>query len=473
MTIRSLLSATLVAILAATAARAVPIIDGKADVDYGVALSTQNTNTQFGNTDVGDVIATNNGGSELDQIFAKVVGDRLYVLAAGNLQGNFNKLEVFIDSKAGGSQTVVGASVPDQVDGYCCSGNSPGDGALQRFDGFKFDAGFAPDYYVTASHGGESVDGGPSFWALTAHYADLSKGQGDPTGRVSAGMQLGPQGKPVVLRPPFSADFDNNAIVDGRDALIFQQGLGSGTTRTTGDATGDGFVTTLDLDSLETDFAQVRTLATVDFYVPNPSIPTSALIGPTLPDLQQGDLIDKNYTTAHSPGGVPIAPELTFADAAHRDMDNSSLGLKLALDNSNAAGVSGDGGGLGDYTTPTAGDPAAVTTGIEFSIPLSKIGNPAALSEIKLTVFINGGSHDYGSNQFGGAGILRGNLGSDMAVPPNGLGNVGGIDLTLLAGNQFVSLQVPVAVAASGAIPEPATVVLLGAGLAGLARRRL
>src|SRR5215218_7404132 len=83
--------------------KALPSMDGKvtAGDGYGTALSVQNTNTQFGNAVLGDPV-NGGGGSEIDQVFAKVEGGRLYVNVTGNLEWNFNKLEVFVDSKAGG-----------------------------------------------------------------------------------------------------------------------------------------------------------------------------------------------------------------------------------------------------------------------------------------------------------------------------------------------------------------------------------
>lgn len=76
-------------------AGAAPVMDGTADAEYGPALSIQNTNTQFGNGTNGDPINAG-GGSEINQVFAKVdlATGRLYVLIAGNLETNFNKLEV-------------------------------------------------------------------------------------------------------------------------------------------------------------------------------------------------------------------------------------------------------------------------------------------------------------------------------------------------------------------------------------------
>ena len=40
-------------------------------------------------------------GSEIDQVFAQVADGRLNVLITGNLESNFNKLNVFIDSNPG------------------------------------------------------------------------------------------------------------------------------------------------------------------------------------------------------------------------------------------------------------------------------------------------------------------------------------------------------------------------------------
>src|SRR5262245_65937630 len=44
------------------------------------------------------------------------------------------------------------------------------------------------------------------------------------------------------------------------------------------------------------------------------------------------------------------------------------------------------------------GNPGAVTTGVEFAIPLTAIGSPAA-ANIRFCAFINGGGHTFLSNQ--------------------------------------------------------------------------
>ena len=200
--------------------------------------------------------------------------------------------------------------------------------------------------------------------------------------------------------------------------------------------------------------------------------------------MTQGGLIDRNY--ALSSGGCTddtgagcIARELEFAldvdpsetgtnQSSHRNFSNL-VGLQMAFDNSNKVGVTG----ASPYTTPTSGNPQDVTTGVEFSIPLTQIGNPTG--PIKLAIFVNGGGHDYASNQFAGDGVLDGNLGG------NGFGgftgDLSGDNMNDFAGNQFVTVPNPGsgAGALAGAVPEPTTALLaLMAGLVmcGFSRRR-
>jgi hypothetical protein len=466
---------------ATAAAQSAPAIDGTADAAYGPSLSVQNTKTHFGDNNLGDLIATRNGGSEIDQVFGVVAGGRLYVTVTGNLERNFNKLEVYIDSKAGGVNTIDGANLPDQVDGFCCGNNAEGNGALQRSNGLTFDTGFDADYFLTFTHGLEKVgpvttgsDRETHFWAMSAHYADLTSGTAGAT--ASAGMQLGPQGRAVVLRFPFNSDFDNDSDADGSDFLIWQRNVDKNVdaTRATGDANGDGAVNFIDLEQWGGEFGQARLLTDTGFVPNDTSAPTTALIGPTLPGLEQGQLIDKNY--ALGPGGGTgtlndglIAKELEFAlpddgnGRNRRNMENT-IDLRMALDNSNIAGVAGSGSAPWDTDL---GNPGDVRTGIEFSIPLEHIGNPTG--NIDLTIFVNNGEHNYASNQFAGVGILDANPGG------NGFGGftgeMVGVNMNDFAGNQYVTVVQPAALAA---VPEPAGALLVGAAVVGLlaARRR-
>jgi hypothetical protein len=450
----------------ASPALAIPVIDGTADAEYGAALSTQNTKTHFGDNNLGDLIATRNGGSEIDQVFGRIANGRLYVTIAGNLERNFNKFEVFIDSNpATGVNALVGGDLPEMVDGFCC-GNAPGDGALQRMDSLTFDAGFTADRYLTFTHGEEGVGAvvgngrETQFWAMSAHYADLTQGVNGAV--VSAGMQLGPQGRPVVLRFPFDSDFNDDAHADGNDFLAWQRGFGTptGALRANGDANGDGAVDATDLDVWKGDFGGTRQLSDTSYTPSFDSRPTTALIGPTLPNLGQGELIDKNYVATHGTVAAQlIAKELEFAladdgnDRNRRNMENT-IDLEMAINNSNTAGVEGS----GSAPWETAGNPQDVTTGIEFSIPLSEIGYTSG--PIKITAFVNNGGHDFLANQVSGEGILLGNLGGLM---PN--------FETEFTGNQFVTIPAAATVAA-GAVPEPTAALLLLSGIGAVAALR-
>ncbi len=187
-------SALSVTLIAASAASAQIVVDGTAEASYGAALSTQNTDTQFGNATNGDS-RESWSGSEIDQVFGVVDGGFLYLTIAGNLENNFNKLEIFIDSTSGGQNTLDGSTLPVAVDAFCCGGFGTTDGALQRMDGLTFDTGFAPDYYITIANGTEGV-GLPGFeengWMATAHYAELNNGTAGANVRI--GGQLDPFG---------------------------------------------------------------------------------------------------------------------------------------------------------------------------------------------------------------------------------------------------------------------------------------
>lgn len=455
-------------------ALAAPTIDGSATVGdgYGAALSIQNTQTQFGDNNGGDLIATANGGSEINQVFGTVANGRLYVTITGNLETNFNKLEVYIDSVSGGVNEIIGSSLPAAVDAFCCGGFGTTDGALQRQDGLIFDADFNADRYLTFSNGGENV-GGRGFWAISAHYADLTQGTSGQV--VRAGYQMAPLGMPNVLRGPLGPDFDSSFSVNGRDFLTWQRnaGLLTGATKAQGDADGNGTVDGLDLAQWQDRYATDRNLTDFPFnpYIGGPS--TTQLMGPALPGLAQGQLIDKNYalgaggcTAESTDGGAGcVAPELELAlpvdsddptnTKNHRDFDNT-IGLEMAFNNSNVAGVEGGGGAV------VTGDPQNVITGLEFSIPLSALGNPTG--DIKLLAYVNGTGHDYSSNQYSGTGILAGNFGSLFP------------DLEFEAdGEQFVTIPngAPALVALT-TVPEPSSLVLLSvtAAACGLLRRR-
>ncbi len=132
------------AILCSTAASAAAVtLDGSIAGDGYTLASTQTVETQFGD-------ANPNGGSELDAAWAQIDGGVLYLTLTGNLESNLNKLNIFIDSVAGGENVITNNTG--------AGGNNPSnDNWAAKYVGFTFDAGFAADYLLINRRGGGNM----------------------------------------------------------------------------------------------------------------------------------------------------------------------------------------------------------------------------------------------------------------------------------------------------------------------------
>ncbi len=126
------------------------IVDGSLDDLYGDAVVVQDTQTQFGDSSLGLVDYAN--GSEIDGLHARVEGDTLYLLFTGNLESNFNKLDIFIDSIPGEGQNRLRSDNPEVKFGGLNRMGGTGRGAEP---GLRFDPGFAPDFWIDFTCGGE------------------------------------------------------------------------------------------------------------------------------------------------------------------------------------------------------------------------------------------------------------------------------------------------------------------------------
>lgn len=145
-------------------------VDGLADAEYGSALAQQSVQTSFGNSTAGQTGFAN--GSELDLGYGTVVGDQLYLLLAGNLEANFNKLEIFLDTRAGGQNRLRGDN--PAVDGNGL--NRMGDEGANT-NGLRFDAGFEADYWIGATVGDAAAN-----YSFFVNYAELLTSAGNTNG---------------------------------------------------------------------------------------------------------------------------------------------------------------------------------------------------------------------------------------------------------------------------------------------------
>lgn len=128
------------------AAQAQVALDGVAEPIYGPAISVQNTQTQFGDSTLGTIDYAL--GSEVDAMYARIDGPFLYLVLAGNLESNFNKLEIFIDGVSGGQNKLRGNNPDVDFNGL----NRMGDDGTGN--GLLFDAAFSPDLWVSLTCGG-------------------------------------------------------------------------------------------------------------------------------------------------------------------------------------------------------------------------------------------------------------------------------------------------------------------------------
>ncbi|GIV17495.1 MAG: hypothetical protein KatS3mg022_2930 [Armatimonadota bacterium] len=221
-----------------TATFAQPVIDGSWDPVYQV-LAVQNTQTGFGDSNLGQVDYAN--GSELDVAYGTYHSGWLYLLLAGNLESNFNKLEIFFDTRPGGQNRLRGDNPDVDFNGL----NRMGDDGSGN--GLTFDPDFEADFWV-------GVTGGGSPYRLYANYAEL--------GSPGLGLYLGNTGAA-----------SDGALVDGSNPfgirVTINNSNAGGVTAGTGAGNGADVMTGVEL-----------------------AIPLSALGNPTTPYIKVSAFIN-------------------------------------------------------------------------------------------------------------------------------------------------------------------------------------
>lgn len=146
------------------------VLDGQLDAVYGAPLSVQNNQTQFGDSNLGLPNWAN--GSELNAVYCRSDANNLYLMFTGNLESNWNKFELFLDTQGGGQNRLRGDNPNVDFNGL----NRMGDDGSGN--GLRFDAGFEADYYITVTGG----DVGGGTWNFFANFAEVLTGGGGSGG---------------------------------------------------------------------------------------------------------------------------------------------------------------------------------------------------------------------------------------------------------------------------------------------------
>ena len=138
-----------------SASEGVAIVDGTLDASlYGAAVATQTVDT-----------AWTNNLDELDAAYAYLKNGRLFLMITGNMNTNWNSLEIFIDSSDAVTTNVFTAQGRDNT---------------ANMNGLVFDEGFSPDYHLNARLGtwaGNTNQLGEANFSFNLDYANLGTGQ--------------------------------------------------------------------------------------------------------------------------------------------------------------------------------------------------------------------------------------------------------------------------------------------------------
>lgn len=159
--------------LLALAGMAQASIDGTWKPAYGAPIAVQGIGTSFGNSNLGQINWAN--GSELNAAFCFTDGTNLRFLFTGNLESNYNKFDLFFDTKAGGQNKLRGDNAGVDFGGL----NRMGDDGSGN--GLTFDSGFEPDYWIRVT-GGDTGGGNYGFFANGAELLSGGGGFGDYLG---------------------------------------------------------------------------------------------------------------------------------------------------------------------------------------------------------------------------------------------------------------------------------------------------
>lgn len=191
--------------LVAGAAMATPVIDGVLDAGQYTQVALQNTATQFGVPNSGGQFFTN--GSALANAYYRIEGGNLYLFVGGNLESNFNKLEIFFANGSAGQNTLRGDNANVDFDGLNRMGAGFGS------PGLTFDAGFQATHFLNITGG----DTGGGNYNMFANGAVLLPGGGGPGSYLGTTNGLGAplSGGSNFLGVSFAIDNSDSSATGG------------------------------------------------------------------------------------------------------------------------------------------------------------------------------------------------------------------------------------------------------------------
>ena len=170
-------------------------VDGVRENSEGYAtLAVQDTQTQFG--DNSDDSVDKAGGSEIDGLYLVDSGDFIYLMVTGNLESNFNKLEIFIDNSSAAGQNTLA--------------NNPDSGILTSMEGLTFDSGFTADALIAFTTGNDPTE-------VYLDYVAIPTGGGGQQTFVGGGPGLTIDGETPDI--DVALNNSNTAGVEGGDGL--------------------------------------------------------------------------------------------------------------------------------------------------------------------------------------------------------------------------------------------------------------
>ncbi len=407
----------------------------------GAEVYTQTLGTGFGDN-----------FSEVDGVWAIRDDVNIYVTISGNLEANGNRLELWLDTQAGGQNEIIGANA-EVLGAYT---GAPGavieaDNQLTAI-GSEIDGLYATvtddTLYLFVSGNLDTeceATGGQDGFNLEDKLLVLI--DGNDTEGVNTITALG--GTPAGVGAPIGFD----ALPNGLEGMVLETGFNADLAfmaHAGFDSAADVAASNPNIAVDMSAFSATRGISeygmfAVDFMA-NAFVPTDGLtfesgmdadffVGVTTFE-NEGPQFCFNFAELATAGGGAGA----FQECGARDgttITGPVVAGAFLPNGSDVADPTGIGTGMG----ATAGNPADVTKGIEFQIPLSELGNPAAGDTIQIVALLNNGGHDFLSNQ-----ALPG-----YDAPRDNVGEPTLLDLSAEAGDQSASLVVPMSPAAAPA----------------------